>query len=63
MKPIEFERVVVARPAPGEVLIALFDGSHRLGTPHECVAMLTCSNDVARTLVKMINSALKGSKT
>jgi hypothetical protein len=62
MNLIEFERVVVARPAPGQVLIALFDGAQRLGTPNECVALLTCSDEVARILVKVLGEAVKVAK-
>lgn len=63
MTPIEFENVVVASPAPGEFLVALFDGAQKLGTPHECVALLSCSAATAQLVVKVLNSALKGSKT
>lgn len=59
MQLILFETAVVAqRPDDGELLIALIDGRAK-GLSNECVALLTCPVETARSLCKALGSALK----
>ncbi len=55
----EFRQVVVAMREPGELLISFFDGATLNGAPTECVALLVCSTDVARALLRAVGSCLK----
>lgn len=62
MDVIEFERVVVARREAGKLLIALFDGAKKKGTPNKCVVLLTCDDDGARVLVRTVENALNSTQ-
>ena len=60
MIPVLFETCVVERSPNGEFLIALFDGSLVEVRPQECVALLTCPREAARSLYLALGSALIG---
>jgi hypothetical protein len=56
MTVVRFKSVAVTRTAPGDILIALFNGE----PVPACVGMIACSEETAHALVAALGIELQG---